>query len=114
MTSRIGVIALAGIAALLWGSSAIAGNSTSGVEAVRAKNTQSKTIQLGQHTYEVEGNTVIRDERGNEISLADLPVPDLANGASKELISHQLGAFVAEREGQKLLLRSLDLQASAR
>ena len=80
MKARIGAIAVTGIALLLWGSNATAGSSSSGTERVRAKNTRTRTIQLGDRQSGVEGYTVISDPRGNQISLADLMVPDLAPG----------------------------------
>ncbi len=110
MKSRIGIIALIGVALLLWGTGALASDDIRGMEAVRAKNTRTNTVQLGDRTYELDGDSVIWDLKGNRIKLADLDVPDLGRGGSDPKLGVFVGKYVAEKHGSRFTLVSLRLQ----
>jgi hypothetical protein len=109
MKSRIGVTAIVGIALLLWGTGALA-DDVRGMEAVRAKNTRTNTVQLGDRSYELDEDSVIWDQKGNRISLAELDVPDLGRGGSDPKMAVFVGKYVAETHGSRFTLVSLRLQ----
>lgn len=112
MKSRTRILAAVVTALLLWGSSALA-EEISGTEPIQAINTRSNTVQLGDRSFELDRDTVIRDGDGNRISLTDLDVPDLGRGGSSAMLSALLGKYVANQRGRHLTLISLDLWVPA-
>jgi hypothetical protein len=68
---------------------------------------------LGERTFRLNDDSVIRDRDGARISLADLAVPDLGRGGSDLMLGAFIGRYDAVRRGQRLILRTLDLQPSA-
>jgi hypothetical protein len=80
-----------------------------GVEVVRGKDSRAGTIQLGDRTFAVTAETVIRLPDGTPITLEDLDVPDFALGQSDPMLGIRIGRYEADDDGHPLLLRSLDL-----
>ncbi len=113
MRKRAGILAIVGVALLVWGSGAIADDSLTGVAAVRGKNTRTRTVQLGERTFRLNDHSVIRDADGARIRLADLDVPDLGRGGSDLMLGAFIGRYDAVRHGQRLILITLDIQPSA-
>ncbi len=54
--------------------SAGADDHTSGEAEVTAKNVRERTVTIGDHTYQVNGRTILTDADGNRIRLKRLPV----------------------------------------
>ncbi len=113
MRSRAGIMAVVGVALLVWGAGAVAADDLKGVAAVRGKNTRTMTVQLGDRTFKLDGDTVMRDAEGVRISLSALEVPDLGRGGSDLMLGAVVGRYDAVKRGRSLILRSLDLLANA-
>ena len=110
MKSRIGIIAVVGFALLLWGTAALA-EDIRGTEPIRAKNTRTRTVQLGDRTLKVDANSTILDAAGNRIQLSDLDVPDLGHGGTDPMLGSLLGRYIVTRHGSRFTLVRLEVLA---
>ncbi len=80
-----------------------------GEAAVRAKDTRRNTIQLGEMSVRLDGDSVIRDASGERINLRALPVPDTSRGGNDLMLGSAVGRYVVETRGTRYVLRTLEL-----
>ncbi len=88
---------------------ASAADDLSGQAAVRGKDTRRNTVKLGDTTYRLDSESVIRDASGVRIALHALSVPDFGRGGADLMLGVLVGRYVAVPSGQGFVLRSLDL-----
>jgi len=91
------------------GAPAFAADEVSGEAPVRGKDTRKNTIQLGDLTFWLDDDSVIRDAGGERVTLRSLAVPDFAAGGADLMLSSVIGRYVGETKGNHHVLRTLDL-----
>ena len=111
MKVRKSIATVTGIALLVFATGAIAADDgLSGTVGIRGKNTLDRTIKLGDRTFRLDGNSVIRDAEGERVSLDALAVPDFAHGGKDPVLGAMVGQYTAARNGSQLILQTLELQ----
>ncbi|MCP5045123.1 MAG: hypothetical protein GY944_29180 [bacterium] len=110
MKYRALIAAALGSALLVFGSGALAADDgLSGTAAIRGKNTRNQTIKLGDRTFRINSESVIRDANGERVSLQALAVPDFGRGASDPMLGSMIGRYTATKRGARLILHTLEL-----
>ena len=109
MRPGIRLLTILSVVMLSWGPGAWATDELAGTDVVRAKDIRAQTLQIGENVYRVTSQTAIRDANGRSLSLADVDVPAVPEDGPVPLASVRVGQYRAARQGDMLVLRSLDL-----
>ena len=106
-------LASAALAVIFAGAPAFASGEVSGEATIRGKDTRRNTIQLGDTTYRLDADSVMRDATGARISLRSLSVPDFGRGDADLMLGSMIARFVASSTGAQPTLIGLDLKSSS-
>ncbi|MDP6981312.1 MAG: hypothetical protein QF570_22350 [Myxococcota bacterium] len=91
---------------------ALAADDLSGQAVVRGKDTRRNTVKLGDRTFRLDSESVIRDASGARVALHALSVPDFGRGGADLMLGALVGRYVAVQRSSGFVLRSLDLVAT--
>ncbi len=104
---RLGRVVLVALMIGACSAAAWAGGPTEGVDELGVRNLVAKTVEIGAHTYRVTGRTIMLDEEGNTLTLAQLPVPN--HDSAPNLRPVVTGRFSATEVAGNLTLIRLEL-----